>query len=60
MPEVKNKTGEIFPLQDRHAGIILPLSLMLFNSKSISGENRKEYSTLCVMTFKQRLKNPTD
>ena len=36
MPEVKNKTGEIFPLQDRHAGIILPLSLTLFNSKSIN------------------------
>ena len=36
MPEVKNKTEEIFSLQDRHVGIILPLSLTLFNSKSIN------------------------
>ena len=34
MPEVNNKRGEIFSLQDRHAGIILPLSLTLFNSKA--------------------------
>lgn len=37
MPEVKNKPGEIFWLQDRHVGIFLPyFSFTRFNSKSIN------------------------
>ena len=34
MPEVKNKPGEIFSLQNRHDGIILPLSLTLLIAKA--------------------------